>query len=262
MRRCQALVASAAAAGLLTAAIAGCGADTEPSPTSSSTSPPAGVTGRLTPAPQTGGAASSHAPSGSTQAAPLAFHVRRRAQLRLGPGGKMVATITTRTEFKSPTILAVAARKPGWVLVRTSVPGHHVGWLPTDAGALFSEPRSIVIDLSRRTLTLFHRDKLTDVYRVAIGTAATPTPRGRFAVTDRLTVPPGSDYGCCILALNAHQPKIAQGWGGGDRIAIHATPATWAIGKRVSHGCIRATDAALKQLMRRIHLGAPVTIHA
>jgi lipoprotein-anchoring transpeptidase ErfK/SrfK len=174
-----------------------------------------------------------------------------------------VATITTKTEFKSPTILAVAARKPGWVLVRTAVRKHHVGWLPLGAGVLFSQPRTLVVDLSRRTITVFHRGRSAAVYHVAIGAPGTPTPRGRFAVTDRLTTgDAGGPYGCCILALNGRQAKIAQGWGGGDRIAIHATPATWTIGKRVSHGCIRATNASLRRLMKMVRLGTPVTIHA
>lgn len=250
----------------LAAVLGGCGADVER---------PAGTT------PDAGGSAAPRVPSTATLSdrpqqraerapesksspdGPLAFHVTRRTQLRTAPGGKVVATIGTKTDFKSPTILAVAARAPGWVLVRTSVTGHHVGWLPTSAGAVFTEPRSIVVDLSAKTLTVFHRGRMTDRYRVAIGTPATPTPTGRFAVTDRLkTGNEEGDYGCCILALNGHQTKIAQGWGGGDRIAIHATPHTWTIGKEVSHGCVRATNKALHQLMRKIRLGTPVRIKA
>jgi lipoprotein-anchoring transpeptidase ErfK/SrfK len=173
-----------------------------------------------------------------------------------------VATIAPKTEFKSPTILAVARRKPGWVLVRTSVRHHHVGWLPSTSGVLFSQPRTVVVDLSRRMLSVFHRGKLTTRFRVAIGAPGTETPRGRFAVTDRLRVPPGTPYGCCILALTARQPKIAQGWGGGDRVAIHATPDTSVLGKAVSHGCVRGSNTALRRLMRQVRLGTPVTVHA
>jgi lipoprotein-anchoring transpeptidase ErfK/SrfK len=251
MSRLRAALACAAAVAL---GAAGCGADTEPQAPTTPTAPaPAPAPADTTPQAQ--------APAPGLKG-PLAFHVRHRTQLRTAPGGHVVATITTKTEFKSPRILAVAARKPGWVLVRTSVPKHHVGWLPLKAGALFSQPRTVVIDLSRRSLTVFHRGRLTDTYKVAIGTQATPTPRGKFAITDRLTVKPGTPYGCCILALTAHQPKIAQGWGGGDRVAIHATPDTSVIGKRVSHGCVRASNKALHRLMRQMRLGAPVTIHA
>ncbi len=252
-------VLGGAAAALLALAVAGCGADVEPSQdgaTMTATTPTLTTT-PTAPAPQK----PSSAARASKLRPPLAFHVRHRAMLRTRPGGKMVARIRTKTEFKSPTILAVAARKPGWVRVRTSLKRHHVGWLPLSSGALFTQPRSLVIDLSRRTLTVFHRGKQTDRYKVAIGTDATPTPRGKFAVTDRLrTGDPKSDYGCCILALNVHQPKIAQGWGGGDRVAIHATPHTWALGHKVSHGCVRASNAALRRLMAQVRLGTPVRI--
>ncbi len=252
-------VLGGAAAALLALAVAGCGADVEPSQEGGTT---VATTPTLTAKPTVPAPAESK-PSSPKLLPPLAFHVRRRTMLRTAPDGRMVARIRTKTEFKSPTILAVAARKPGWVLVRTSYEHHHVGWLPLSAGALFSQPRTIVIDLSRRTLTVFHRGKLTDRYKVAVGTDATPTPRGKFAVTDRLrTGNPASDYGCCILALNGHQPKIAQGWGGGDRVAIHATPHTWTLGHAVSHGCVRSTNAALRQLMRHVRIGTPVTIHA
>jgi hypothetical protein len=239
-----------------------CGADVEPQATTPRTVARTPATSTLADGPQTT-TTDPAAPRRPALRGPLAFHVTRRTQLRSRPRGKVVGTIRTRTEFKSPTILAVAARKPGWVLVRTSLARHHVGWLPASAGTLFSEPRSMVVDLSARTLTVFHRGRMTDRYRVAIGTAATPTPTGRFAVTDRLkTGDANGDYGCCILALNGHQTKIAQGWGGGDRIAIHATPHTWTLGKRISHGCVRATNKALRRLMRQIRLGTPVRIKA
>jgi len=262
MSRRRGVPTGAVVAALVALCVAGCGADVEPAQNAQTTATTATLSTTPT-APDAGSAPAATPTRASKLKAPLAFHVRRAAMLRTRPGGRMVGRIRTKTEFKSPTILAVAGRKPGWVRVRTSLEHHQVGWLPLSAGALFSEPRTIVIDLSRRSLSVFHRGHRTDVYKVAIGTSATPTPRGRFAVTDRLrTGDPASDYGCCILALTAHQPKILQGWGGGDRVAIHATPGVWALGHAVSHGCVRATNAALKQLMRHVRIGTPVTIHA
>jgi lipoprotein-anchoring transpeptidase ErfK/SrfK len=194
---------------------------------------------------------------------PLAFQLRRRAQLRSGPGGKVIKGIGLRTEFKSPRIMSVAARRPGWVAVRTEqVPNGRVGWLPIGAGTLYSQPRTIEIDLSRRLLIVRQRGIVQQRIKVAIGAPGTHTPVGTFAVTDLLhTGGTGGPYGCCILALTARQPNLAQGWGGGDRIAIHGTTGTSAIGKAVSNGCIRATNAAARRLMRTIRLGAPVRIH-
>jgi lipoprotein-anchoring transpeptidase ErfK/SrfK len=256
----------AAALLVVVALLTACGADVERPATTTTAGAGAAKKADTTktlssePSADGGGGASARkaAPRG-----PQAFHVTRRAQLRKTPGGKVVATIKTKTEFKSPTILAVTARRPGWVLVRTTLARHHVGWLPTSAGALFVEPRSIVIDLSAKTLTVLHRGRLTDRYRVAIGTPATPTPTGRFAVTDRLTTgDPAGPYGCCILALSAHSPHAIQGWDGGDRIAIHSTPEVWSIGEAVSHGCLRLTLAEGRWLLGHVPLGTPTLISA
>jgi hypothetical protein len=70
----------------------------------------------------------------------------------------------------------------------------------------------------------------------------------------------GSYYGCCILALSAHQPNLPPGWPGGDRIAVHGTDDPGSIGAAVSAGCPRARDADLRYLMRVVPLGAPVVV--
>ena len=94
--------------------------------------------------------------------------------------------------------------------------------------------------------------------RVGIGAPGSPTPIGRFAVTDKLN---GADYspvyGCCILALSAHQTHLPTGWTGGDRIAIHGGSTAGA----VSAGCLHASTAELRYLMRLVPLGAQVVIH-
>jgi lipoprotein-anchoring transpeptidase ErfK/SrfK len=96
---------------------------------------------------------------------------------------------------------------------------------------------------------------------IGVGRAGSPTPTGRFAVTDKLN---GSDYsaayGCCILALSAIQPNLPAGWSGGNRVAIHGTLASSDFGRAVSAGCMHASDADLRSLMRIVPLGTPVVI--
>ena len=70
----------------------------------------------------------------------------------------------------------------------------------------------------------------------------------------------GAYYGCCVLALNGHQPKLPAGWSGGDRLAIHGTDSPGTIGTPASAGCLRAGDADLEVLMRRVPVGTPVFI--
>src|SRR5439155_25580294 len=91
---------------------------------------------------------------------------------------------------------------------------------------------------------------------VGIGSQQTPTPTGWFAVTDDLRG--WGPYGCCILALSGHQPRLAQGWTGGDRLAVHGSTTGSASGPL---GCLRADTAHLRRLQRAARLGIRV-LHA
>ena len=92
---------------------------------------------------------------------------------------------------------------------------------------------------------------------VGIGRPGTATPTGRFAVTDALRIGPADGpYGCCALALTGRQPDVAQGWTGGDRLAIHGTANTGALGFPVSSGCLRASNADMQWLLEHVPLGA------
>ena len=118
-------------------------------------------------------------------------------------------------------------------------------------------------DLSEHTLTLLRGHRAVRRIDVAIGRAGSETPTGRFAVTDKLAgTSYGPYYGCCILALSAHQPNTPPGWTGGNRIAIHGTDSPATIGTAASAGCLRAGDADLRALMYRVPVGTPVFISA
>ena len=99
-------------------------------------------------------------------------------------------------------------------------------------------------------------------FRVAIGAAATPTPVGRFSITDKLRDFMPSAYGCCVLALTGHQTHLPAAWPGGDRLAIHATKELSSIGKPASLGCLRITSAQARWLIKTIPLGAPLFVEA
>jgi lipoprotein-anchoring transpeptidase ErfK/SrfK len=151
--------------------------------------------------------------------------VRRSVPLRVRPSGRVVARAGTSTEFGS------------------------------------AHAYSLHADLSGRWLELRRGARTIRRITVAIGRPGSETPTGRFAVTDKLRGGNyGPYYGCCILALNGHQPKLPAGWQGGNRLAIHGTNAPGTIGAPASAGCLRAADSDLRLLMRRVPLGAPVFI--
>ena len=269
-----------ALAALAAAAAAGCGADgeraiverfaaqtapapTPPRATAPSPSPPA-------PAPATA-AAPAPAPAAPARTArprpapqPV-VHVTRATALRARPGGPVVARLPARTAFDSPTVVPVVRRSGRWLgVVSDRLPNGRIGWI--SARARLQGHRSawrIDVSLRRREVVARRAGRVAARFPVAIGSPSTPTPRGRFAVTDKLlTEDPGSPYGCCILALSGHQPSTPQGWGGGDRIAIHATNLPQTIGTEASIGCLRAPTAAIRRLVETVPLGTVVTIRA
>jgi hypothetical protein len=190
--------------------------------------------------------------------------VVRRTVLRGSPGGRVMARVGPRTEFGSPRVLAVTARRGRWLRVTASERrnGEH-GWIPDSAARLGSTDVWIRVDRSRRELTLRSGRRVLRRLPVAVGRPGNETPLGRFAVTDRLrTRSPDSPYGCCAIALSGHQTKLLPGWPGGDRLAIHATPNPETVGTQASLGCMRAFTRDVRVLMRRVPLGAPVVVVA
>jgi hypothetical protein len=188
--------------------------------------------------------------------------LHRTTVLRARPGGRVLARLKSRTEFGSMQVLSVARVRDHWLAVRASaLPNGRLGWVSAADVRLLRVTWTLEIDLSRRRLIVRHAGKRRFSMPVAIGKPDTPTPRGRFGVTDRLLMS-GTTYGCCALALSGHQPHIAQGWGGGNRIAIHGTTDVGSIGVPASHGCVRASEAGMRRLLRVIPLGTTVQIHA
>jgi hypothetical protein len=186
----------------------------------------------------------------------------RRLTLRASPGGRVLTTLGSRTEFGSPQTFSVAYVKGPWLAVRSTALGNsRLGWVRARRVSLLNRTLSLEVDLSRREL-LVHDVGILRRIPVAVGASDTPTPPGTFYVTDKL---PGAEfgayYGCCILALSGRQPNLPEGWSGGDRLAIHGSPTpTW--GHAVSNGCLHAAEPDLRYLMKTVPLGTAVRIHA
>jgi L,D-transpeptidase catalytic domain len=208
--------------------------------------------GPLAPVPEPAGNLVARIPEGETVV------VRNR------PVGRVVARLPARTEFGSPRTLAVVERKDGWLGVPTTVlPNERLGWIdPWSARLRYRRtPLELRADLSRRELSVISGARVLRRMSVTIGGPASPTPIGRFAVTDKLRgADYGSYYGCCILVISGRQTRLPPGWQGGDLLAIHGGP-SWAIGGELSAGCLHARETELRWLMRRVRLGTPITIH-
>lgn len=195
---------------------------------------------------------------------PLGARVVRRVQLRESPGGRVVRALGTSTGYGSDRVLAVVARRPGWLGVLSHyMPNSRAGWIPADGAKLVYQPYMIHVDLSDLRLVVRRHGKIVRRVKVAVGRPGHRTPTGRYAITDTLRVSnSGGPYGCCALALTGRQPNLPAGWRGGDRIAIHGTNSEDSLGTAASAGCLRASDADMRWLMKRVPVGAQVRIRA
>jgi hypothetical protein len=185
--------------------------------------------------------------------------VRMHAQ----PGGRLLFRVLPKTVYGRRLILSVTHRRGAWAAVTTFlVPNRRRAWVRVDRQT-FAVRRTrwrLAADLSARTVTVLHGTRRVRTLRVAIGAPRTPTPTGTYAITDKLAGAPfGSAYGCCILALSGHQPKVRTGPIDG-RLAIHGTNRPDLVGARVSQGCLRARDRDVRWLLRTVPVGTQVTI--
>src|SRR4051812_5076984 len=184
--------------------------------------------------------------------------------LRAKPNGRILARAGAKTEFGERRVLSVAATRGPWLgVVATELPNGQLAWVNRKNSALQVRRTaySLHADLSGRWLELRRHGRRIRRIAVAVGRPGSETPTGRFSVTDKLNGRSfGAYYGCCVLALSGHQPKLPAGWSGGDRLAIHGTDSPGTIGTPASAGCLRAGDADLEVLMRRVPVGTPVFI--
>jgi lipoprotein-anchoring transpeptidase ErfK/SrfK len=168
--------------------------------------------------------------------------------------------------YGRPAVLPVLGTAPGWVQVRLPRrPNGSTAWVPASDVKLSTTPYVIVIDLATTHLSLYDHGRRVFSAPAGIGTRDDPTPPGGYFVAFTEGPPqPNPGYGPFILVTSAHSPDIADWEGSGDAvIGIHGPlgddSEIGATGARISHGCIRLHDAALRKLSR-VPAGTPVDI--
>ena len=199
-------------------------------------------------------------PAGATAglaARPLHGSVVLRAQ----PGGRPLVRVGPRAPLGGPLVLGVVAVRGRWVEVTAeALPNGHYGWVEFGRDVSVQPVQwTLRASLLRRQLYVVRDGRIVRTIRVGIGAPGSPTPTGRFAIAEKVTGPFGPALGCCILVLTARQPRLPVGWNHSITyyVAIHAGSGQ---GSAISAGCLHATQADVRYLMRAIPLGTPVRI--
>ena len=150
-----------------------------------------------------------------------------------------------------------------WLRIQLPIwPNGQEGWVAASDVRLAEAEERVVVDLSERRLVRLREGEPVARVEVAVGSAATPTPPGRYFVWAKVrTDRPSGPYGAYILGLSGFSESIVpwEEWPGEPRLAIHGTDDPTDGGLAVSKGCVRVLNSLLRSL-RGVPMGTPVDI--
>jgi lipoprotein-anchoring transpeptidase ErfK/SrfK len=195
-----------------------------------------------------------------------AVDVRGLVRAHRNPGGRAFARFGNLNVNGVPTVFAaleavIGARcKAAWYRVLLPVkPNGVTGYVRARDVNLRAVRSRIVVDLSARRVALYDRGRLALKTTAAIGAPATPTPTGRFYVNQRFRTDVNGPFGWAAIGISAFS-EVLTGWVQGGPVAIHGTNRPSLLGLRISNGCIRVSNAAVRTLWRLAPTGTPVLI--
>ena len=202
----------------------------------------------------------------SRRAAPKVEHLTARTSqplpVYLARGdADPVGVLQGTTEFGTIRVVLVIKQRGDWLKVRLpDRPNGTVGWIREHDVELRTVTDAIDIDLEARSLRWTRAGELVLETPIAVGAPDTPTPTGRFYVTDLLDTPDGGAYGPYAAGVAAHSDELSEFGSGDGQIGVHGTADPSSIGQAVSHGCVRVPNDVIEQLATSVPLGTPVTI--
>jgi hypothetical protein len=178
----------------------------------------------------------------------------------------IVARLGVRAPEGTPNLLSVLRTRTGrdgraWVEVRLPVlPNGTVGWVRRRSlGPYETVDTHLVVDRARFMVTLYRRGRIVFTADAGVGTDASPTPAGEFAVRSELSRYASPFYGPIAFGTTARSAVLTD-WPDGGFVGIHGTDEPQLIPGRVSHGCIRLRNPDIVRLAELMPVGTPVTI--
>jgi lipoprotein-anchoring transpeptidase ErfK/SrfK len=152
-----------------------------------------------------------------------------------------------------------------WLRVLLPVrPNGTKAWIRADKVQLVRTRWRVAVSVGRREATVLRDGRAVRRFRIVVGAPATPTPQGRFAVSEVMRqADPHGFIGPWALHLTAFSDVLDSYGGGPGRVALHGRDgASLAdpLGTARSHGCMRFTNAAIRWLAARLQPGTPVVV--
>lgn len=182
-------------------------------------------------------------------------------------GGRVLGTMPARSRYLSAPMTAWVMKQTAagdWGFVTIPWGGaSRGGWIPLAGLQSTTSSVQVRVSLSERRLRVWKAGRVVVNAPAAVGAASSPSPTGRFFVTDPVPVPASQpQFGGYAFGISAIQPNTPPGWTGGNQMAIHGTDNPGSIGTAASAGCLRVSARVLARLRTLIIPGTPVMIEA
>ena len=173
-------------------------------------------------------------------------------------------SIANPNENGAPLVFLVQESRGEWLRVLLPVrPNGSTGWIRASDVRLGRHNFRIVVELGAHRITVYEGSNVFLTEPVGVGTNSTPTPGGVYYIKELLKPPsPNGPYGPYAYGLSGFSNQLTSFAGGQGVIGVHGTNDPSSIGKDVSHGCIRMSNAGITRLAARLPLGTPVEIRA
>jgi lipoprotein-anchoring transpeptidase ErfK/SrfK len=252
---------------LLAPLVAGCGGGGSDS-TQPTTTPAAGAPSETTAAESPDGATGEH----RYTAAEAKDTVKPKVQVYSAPDAAKKAStldnprlINDDPNAAVPLVVLVTEKQGDWLKVSLPVrPNGSTGWVRAEDFTTVEHDYRIEVNLSGFELNAYRADEKLLSAKIGLGTDENPTPGGTYYTTELIAPPnPDGDYGPFALGLSGHSEKLTTFNGGPGQLGIHGTNQPTAIGKKISHGCIRLKNEDIRALVDLgMPLGTPVVINA
>lgn len=172
---------------------------------------------------------------------------------------------------RQPLVFGVVQRQGPWIEVQLPVrPNGTTGWVHEAQVELSSTTLQVDVLLSERRLRVIRSGAEVFTAPISVGRPSTPTPTGRFHVTDIVpSIDPEGGYGPVALALDGYSEALDQFAGdsapgspddSAPVLAIHGTNRPDSIGRAESNGCPRLFNDDMLTLAELVPAGTPVSI--
>ncbi len=159
-----------------------------------------------------------------------------------------------------PLVFLVKQNRGDWLKVQLPVrPNEATGWVRAADVRVRSVPNHIVVEVSKRKLSVFNGSRLLMEAPVGVGKAHTPTPPGSFYV-DISVKNPGGPYGRHMLSVAGFSNALKTFGRGVGQLAIHGTNKPPSVGQFSSNGCMRLNNDDVVRLAGLAPTGTPVFI--